>query len=355
MTERKESMLFSICIPVYNTSKYLDECLQSVLCQTEKDYEIVLVDDGSTDGSGEICDRYAARYPNIRVIHKENEGLMMTRRRGFKEARGDYFLCLDSDDYWLSDRLLARCKEMIEQNNCDLVLFNYIAGREEPANNQNIVLFDHPDGHIFELEGKKELYRKILIGRDLNAIWIKAAARKIVDVDVDYSVWKPDICRGEDMFQSYPILTNAKRIGYIREPLLHYRWTPGSISNKPKLKFYNAFRTIYRREDEYLPMWDMDDEIVRKTKLRRIPNILGILITGYHASKKARKLGVWKDFICVISQDPFFRELYPKEYRKDISAYYRLLGALIMHNNSFMLARILDAYQWYADNIKKKK
>ena len=91
-------MLFSVCIPVYNTSKYLDECLASVLCQTEKDYEIVLVDDGSTDGSGALCDRYAARYPHIRVIHKENEGLMMTRRRGFQEALGDYFICLDSDD-----------------------------------------------------------------------------------------------------------------------------------------------------------------------------------------------------------------------------------------------------------------
>ena len=348
-------MLFSVCIPVYNTSKYLEECLASVLCQTEKDYEIVLVDDGSTDGSGELCDRYAARYPHIRVIHKENEGLMMTRRRGFREARGDYFLCLDSDDYWISDRVLERVREMIETEHCDLLLFNYIAGKEDPAKNQNIVLFDHPDGHVFAGESKKELYRKLLIGRDLNAIWAKVPARTVVDVDVDYAPWKPDICRGEDMFQSYPMLTNARRIGYIREPMVHYRWTPGSISNKPKLKFYNAFRAIYRREEEYLPKWEMGEETVRKTRLRRIPNILGIITTGYYACKAAGRLAEWKDFIREVSADPFFRELLPWQEKKGLSSYYRLLGSLIRSGNILALMGVLDAYQWYCDHIKRKK
>lgn len=349
-------MLFSVCIPVYNTSKYLDECLQSVLCQTEKDYEIVLIDDGSTDGSGEICDKYAGQYPHIRVIHKENEGLMMTRRRGFQEARGDYFICLDSDDFWLSDQLLTQIRKMIDQENCDLVLFNYTAEKENPCKNQNIVLFDLPDGYIFEGTAKRMLYRKLLVGRDLNAIWIKAASRRIVDVEVDYSQWKSDICRGEDLFQSYPMLTNARRIGYINKALVQYRWTPGSISNNPKLKFYRAFRTIYRREEEYLSLWNLDAEIVKKARLRRIPNILGILITGYHACKRLGRLDEWKVFITKeVSEDPFFRELLPWQYHRDINLYNRLLGRLIMSGNIFLLTRILDSYQWYSNHIKKKK
>ena len=348
-------MLFSVCIPVYNTSKYLEECLQSVLCQTEKDYEIVLVDDGSTDHSGEICDRYAAQYPNIRVIHKENEGLMMTRRRGFSEAKGDYFLCLDSDDYWLSDRVLQRIREMIEAKQCDLILFNYIAGKEDPSKNQSITLFDRPDGSVFEGEEKQELYQKILIGRDLNAIWAKVPARRIVDVDVDYSVWKPDICRGEDMFQTYPMLTNAQRIGYIKEPFVHYRWTPGSISNKPKLKFYRAFRTIYTREEEYLPLWNVGEEVARKARLRRVPNILGILTDGYYASKQTGNLEEWRTFIKEVSKDSFFREMLPWQEKKTINSYYRLLGSLIMGGNLFLLERVLTAYRWYFEHIKKKK
>lgn len=348
-------MLFSVCIPVYNTSKYLDECLQSVLSQTERDYEIVLIDDGSTDGSGEICDRYAAQYPNIRVIHKENEGLMMTRRRGFIEARGTYFLCLDSDDYWISDQVLSRIREMIRKENCDLVVFNYIVGREDPSRDEEIVLFDYPDGHVFEGEGKKELYKKLLIGGYFNNIWIKVPARQIVDVNVDYSPWKQDICRGEDMFQAYPVLTNAERIGYIREPMVHYRWTPSSISNNPKLKFYNAFRTIYRREEEYLPLWDMEEETVRKARLRRIPNMLGILINGYHACKQTGRLDEWKAFIKEVSRDPFFRELLPWQDKEKINPYYRLLGSLILAGNTFALAQVLDAYAWYVKHIKRKK
>lgn len=353
--ERNVTMLFSICIPVYNTSKYLDECLQSVLCQTETDYEIVLVNDGSTDASPQMCDRYAAQYPNIRVIHKENEGLMMTRRRGFREARGDYFICLDSDDYLRSAYALERIRNMIEAEKCDLVVYDYIVGKENPKDNRTITLFDHPDGYIFDESNKWELYEKLLIGKWFNQIWIKAASRKIVDVDVDYSQWKPDICRGEDMFQSYPMLTNATRIGYIKEPFVHYRWTPGSISNNPKLKYYYAYRAIYRREDEYLPLWNLGAETDKKAKLRRIPQILSVLIIGYHASKKAGQLAQWKEFIAMVSEDPFFRSLYPEEYRKDISGYYRLLGKLIMKNNTFLLARTLDAYQWYCENLKHKK
>lgn len=348
-------MLFSVCIPVYNTSKYLDECLQSVLCQTESDYEVVLVDDGSTDGSGQICDRYAEQYPHIRVIHKENEGLMMTRRRGFQEAKGNYFLCLDSDDYWLSDQVLARIREMIEKDHCDLVVFDYVLGKENPANDKRISLFNLPDGYIFEAETKKKLYENLLIGKFFNNIWIKVPARHIVDVDTDYSPWQPDICRGEDLFQAYPVLNNAQRIGYIKEPFVHYRWTPGSISNNPKLKFYRAFRTIYRREDEYIPLWKLDEETVKKAKLRRIPNILGILTTGYHACKQTGRLAEWKQFIKELSADPFFRELFPKKYRKDISAYYQLLGRFVMAGNTFLLARTLSTYQWYLDHIKHKK
>lgn len=348
-------MLFSICIPVYNTSKYLREAVESVLEQNEKDYEIVLVDDGSTDESRSICDKYAADYPNIRVIHKANEGLMMTRRRGFQEAKGDYFVCLDSDDYLCDNHALEKIRRMIDKDCCDLVLYNYIAGKEDPKNDQMITLFDHPDGFIFDESNKRELYDKILVGRDMNAIWIKAVSRKIVDIDVDYSVWKSEICRGEDRFQMYPVITNARRIGYIKDRLVHYRWTSGSISNNPKLKFYNAFRCIYRREDEYIKRWNIDDKTIKQSRLKRIPQILGILTNGYYASKKTGKLDEWKSFIEMVSRDEFFKDLFPVAYRKDIFVYYRYLGKLIMNNNTFMLTSTLDMYEWYSANIKHKK
>lgn len=91
--------MISVIVPVYNTKKYLRRCVNSLLQQTFQDLEIILVDDGSTDGSGELCDSYAARYERIRVLHKENGGSSSARNLGLDNARGDYVGFVDSDDY----------------------------------------------------------------------------------------------------------------------------------------------------------------------------------------------------------------------------------------------------------------
>ena len=348
-------MLFSVCIPVYNTSKYIHECIESVLKQTEKDYEIVLVDDGSTDECPQICDDYTSKYPFIRVIHKQNEGLMITRRRGFKEARGDFFICLDSDDYLIDEHAFEKIKKMIIENNCDLVVYNYISGKENPLNNQVMNLFDYPDGYVFTTSQKNELYKMLLIGKGFNAIWIKCASRNIVDVDVDYYPWKQDICRGEDLFQSYPMLNNATKVGYVKSQLIQYRWTPTSISNNPKLKYYNAYRRIYLREEEYIPLWNLDDQVVKKARIRRIPMVLTVLINGYHAAKKSNQMKVWDDFIINVVNDDFFKDLFPEEYKKSINKYYWLLGHLIIGNHIGLFKKTVDLYDFYSKNIKHRK
>ena len=101
------SQKVSVIIPVYNVKKYLHQCIDSVLCQEYSDFEIVLVDDGSTDGSGEICDEYAARDTRITVVHQPNGGLSGARNRGLKEATGTYVCFLDSDDYWENEHFLS--------------------------------------------------------------------------------------------------------------------------------------------------------------------------------------------------------------------------------------------------------
>ncbi len=324
-------MFFSILIPVYNTITYLPDCMESLLSQTEKDLEIVLLDDGSTDGSGDLCDRYAAQYPFVRVIHKENEGLMMTRRRGFQEARGEYCVCIDSDDYLCDPNALATVRQRIERDRCDMVFYEYIYGSEDRENDRHITLFDRPDGFIFEGEGKKELYEKILVGGFFNNIWIKVVRRDRVDTDVDYSVWKQDICRGEDYFQVFPMLTNAQRIGYIKQPFYYYRWTPGSISNSPKLRYYNAFRRIYLRENEYVDRWTADPAVKKQVKKKRIAVILGIVTVGCKKSKTREQKREWRHFAKWIGQDDFFDSVYRTVMHSDTLLYYKVLCYLIRH------------------------
>lgn len=118
------ALKFSVIIPVYNIEKYLDECVHSVLAQDFQDYEIILVNDGSTDNSGKKCDVYAEKYSQIKVIHKENGGLSDARNFGIKEASGDYLIFLDSDDFWDGKNRLSEISSIIEnQNQPDIVFY----------------------------------------------------------------------------------------------------------------------------------------------------------------------------------------------------------------------------------------
>ena len=95
----------SVIVPVYNTEKYLDECIQSILNQSFTNFELLLIDDGSTDRSGAICDQYAAKDERVRVFHKENGGVSSARNVGLDEAKGEWIAFVDSDDYLLSNAL----------------------------------------------------------------------------------------------------------------------------------------------------------------------------------------------------------------------------------------------------------
>ena len=106
-------MRFSVLIPVYNVEKYLDQCLTSVLTQDYSDFEVVLVNDGSTDQSPIICQKYAESDPRVKYYDKNNEGLLLTRRYSIKRASGEYIVFLDSDDYWEPGRVSFSYAECI--------------------------------------------------------------------------------------------------------------------------------------------------------------------------------------------------------------------------------------------------
>ena len=100
--------MVSIIVPVYNIEKYIDECIQSVLNQTYTAWELILVDDGSTDNSGNICDEYAKTDTRIKVLHQKNQGVSAARNIALDKAEGDYIMFLDADDYWCENTALYK-------------------------------------------------------------------------------------------------------------------------------------------------------------------------------------------------------------------------------------------------------
>lgn len=127
----------SVIIPVYNTERYIRQCLDSVVTQTESDIEIILIDDGSTDASPAICDEYASIDDRVRVIHKKNGGVSAARNAGIREAKGKFVTFVDSDDYLESDALTTAYNAIIS-NKADLLVwnFNYVEGNETRKNEE---------------------------------------------------------------------------------------------------------------------------------------------------------------------------------------------------------------------------
>ena len=120
-----DTNLFSIIIPVYNVERYLNKCIESVVKQTYKNFEIILVDDGSPDSCPRICDEWAKKDDRIVVIHKGNGGLSSARNAGIKRAKGQYIGFIDSDDYWTESNFLEKIKDIVTENSVDVILFEY--------------------------------------------------------------------------------------------------------------------------------------------------------------------------------------------------------------------------------------
>ena len=140
------SALFSIVIPVYNVKEYLAACVESVLSQTFTEYEVLLIDDGSTDGSGEICDELCKTSDRIRVIHQKNGGLSEARNTGIRNAKGDYLFFLDSDDFLSTPTALEELAAPLQKTNPDLLLYS----TTEYAEDGKTILFSHGNPPISE-------------------------------------------------------------------------------------------------------------------------------------------------------------------------------------------------------------
>lgn len=215
--------LISVIIPVYNVEKYLRKCLESVCSQTYTNLEIIVVDDGSTDSSGEICDEYAERDSRIVVIHKSNGGLADARNAGLDIATGQYIGFVDSDD-WIECDMYEVLYTFCEKNELDLIAARYIEEREEQ---ENSVAYTG----VFKIFSNYEMLRINVCGDKeyliTNSVWDRLYRRRLIE-DMRFPVGK---CY-EDTCYTAEVFLKAERCGYLDSGLYHYRIRNDSIMGK---------------------------------------------------------------------------------------------------------------------------
>ena len=217
--------LVSIIIPVYNVEQYIPEALDSIIQQTYTNLEIILIDDGSTDGSGEICDRYGVRDRRIKVYHQENRGLSAARNAGLDIASGKIIGFLDPDDAFHPD-MISKMLERLEVYQADISICGFSIHET-----QGLMKPEITDKPIWQLCNRNEIFHKLLNDEIDTAPWNRLYKR---------SIWKdlrfPAGRVYEGAYTSFDIFDRADRIAITNEKLVMYRIRPGSISNTTSLK-----------------------------------------------------------------------------------------------------------------------
>lgn len=210
--------MFSIIVPIYNTRCYLEDCVQSVIDQTFPDWELVLVDDGSTDGSGKIADLLAAQDSRIRVVHQNNKGQFFARQTGIRLAHGEYLLFLDSDDRFVPDAL-SLVHALLERENWDLALFLGRAFGSGIEQDEPLGVLNAPEGRI-EL---RSIQRIVASSERLNSMCFKVFRKSLfLDDKTDYQCLC-DVRHGEDKAMLLHPLTRARNCYYMPRVLYLYR------------------------------------------------------------------------------------------------------------------------------------
>lgn len=206
----KKLVLVSVVVPVYNVVKYVEKCLNSLLEQSYARIEIIVVDDGSADGSGEICDRLAEKDERVRVFHKKNGGLSSARNYGIKKAKGDFVCLVDSDDYVKKDFVKNLMEKVAE--GVDVVVCGY---------NEN-----KPRAEI--VTGKQAAARLLTKQENMEIVaWNKMYRRELFN-----GITYPDGQNYEDNLTTYKLLSKADKVVYVAESLYKYVERGGSITKK---------------------------------------------------------------------------------------------------------------------------
>ena len=223
---------FSIIIPCYNIEKYISKTLESVFNQTFKDFEIILINDGSKDNTGEILDDYSKKYKRIKVVHKENEGVSEARNIGIRNATGEYIYFLDGDDL-IESTLLERANEVFKNDKIEIFSFGF-----------NMV---YEDGKIKRRYSEEEYDSKIINSKEFLSLFFNKKAGQhmcsfIVKKDIieNKIFFTKGLERGEDLEFQIKMLLRDVNLFYDKTPFFKYVSRNGSVvQSKVKLNIFN--------------------------------------------------------------------------------------------------------------------
>lgn len=290
--DMQEAALISVIVPVYNTEQYLFTCIQSIIFQSYSNFEVLLVDDGSTDHSGELCDELQASDSRIWAIHKENGGLSSARNAGVQAARGDYLCFIDSDDYVAPDFLRILYDNLIAYD-ADVSFCQFVRFTDKTIPDFNA------SNHV-ALQEKADLWDILTsTGKGCSSTELVVAWNKLIKRSIAKSLSFPEGRLHEDEFYVHRLLKAADRFVETSAQLYFYRQRSDSIvgiDNKEDIRHLDIVAAFEERIDFYR---SLDDSMLYQ---KIISAYRQTIILQYHNFKSASvhaklKVRFWRSFI----------------------------------------------------------
>lgn len=328
------SLKISVIVPIYNREKYLDRCIQSIINQTYRDLEIILVNDGSTDSSGDICENYKKTDDRIRVIHQKNSGPSVTRNSGLKIASGDYISFIDSDDY-IDKTAYETLTKYLNDQKIDVLNFGYYCVNELNGHCQEVPTKGIPHNVIIS---KSDIREYIKTANKNTFLWFSCRNLFRRELLESNSIYFVDKILSEDSIFNMQAMLSADKILAVDEAFYYYVQTAGSLTRikhtegylkklellyYEKIKLYNSFEITDWQKDLY--QYTVD-------------HTLNLLITNAFASKETC-MSELKD----IANSQMIRESF-KNAKYHGTYKLRIVKFLLKYKLLFLLSFIVRIY-----------
>ncbi len=279
-------MKYSVIIPVYNVEKYIDRCLKSIISHNYDDLEIIVIDNGSTDSSGSICDTYASEYSNISVYHIANHGVGSARNFGLSKARGEFIYFVDSDDYLVGNLFADFADKLV--SDLDLVVFSYYNSFEEDLTEKSRTEKSLPFKGSYDKDGFINIFKELFLSDMLYTVWNKIYRREfLLENNLSFEQYE----LGEDVRFNLDVYRNVNKI-YLSQDS-YYVYVIGR--NGSAMSGYNPKRLQYQLQelklvDNLLEDWHLDNSNLDNNVKARIlmSNIYNITKQKLPVNKKVK-------------------------------------------------------------------
>ncbi len=329
--------LVSIIIPVYNCKSFLEQCLVSILNQSYQKLQVIIVDDGSQDGSDEICEAFSKKDSRVLFIRQENRGVSSARNAALKLAEGEYILFVDSDD-WIDPLTVETTLHIAMEQDADVVLWPYIREDEERSLPKTIF----SDNCIFTGEDAKRLHRRMigLLGDELRkpenadalcTVWGKLYRAELIHTEfVDLN----EIGSYEDGLFNLSVFENVQKAFFVNKPMYHYRRRSESQTHSYNAYLFERWNCLYQYMETYIKSKSLSDDYQQALNNRIALGVLGLSLNlASYRGSFFQKVGIMDSYL----NDERYRRAFRSFSTKEMPLYWKIFYGAAKKNCSSLV------------------